>query len=69
MGATEEQMQLLSDAGVDHISYLLMLYSIAFLLYLCESHSFESKCYLANLNNSRQHAPLSLCSQLRACKH
>ncbi|TID19364.1 hypothetical protein E6O75_ATG06702 [Venturia nashicola] len=34
MGATEEQMQLLSDAGVDHISYLLMLYSIAFLLYL-----------------------------------
>src|ERR1700712_2456830 len=37
MGATEEQMQLLSDAGVDHISYLLMLYSIAFLLYLCKS--------------------------------
>lgn len=50
MGATEEQMQLLSDAGVDHISYLLMLYSIAFLLYLCKSHRLESACYLANLN-------------------
>jgi len=34
MGATEEQMQLLSDAGVDHVSYLLMLFSTAFLLYL-----------------------------------
>ncbi|KAL1853824.1 hypothetical protein Plec18167_007188 [Paecilomyces lecythidis] len=34
MGATEEQMQLLSDAGVTHVSYVLILYSIAFILFL-----------------------------------
>ncbi|ORY16098.1 hypothetical protein BCR34DRAFT_476753 [Clohesyomyces aquaticus] len=34
MGATEEQMQLLSDAGVSHVSYVLILYSISFLLFL-----------------------------------
>ena len=34
MGATEEQMQLLSDAGVTHVSYVLILFSVAFLLFL-----------------------------------
>ncbi|KAF2474341.1 integral membrane protein-like protein [Lindgomyces ingoldianus] len=34
MGATEEQMQLLSDAHVSHVSYVLILYSISFLLFL-----------------------------------
>jgi hypothetical protein len=34
MGATEEQMKLLSDAHVTHVSYILILYSFAFLLYL-----------------------------------
>lgn len=34
MGATEEQMRFLSDADVTHVSYILILYSIAFLLYL-----------------------------------
>jgi hypothetical protein len=34
MGATEEQMQLLSDAHVTHVAYILILYSIAFLLFL-----------------------------------
>ncbi len=34
MGATEQQMQLLSDANVTHVSYILILYSIAFMLYL-----------------------------------
>jgi hypothetical protein len=34
MGATEEQMQFLSDAGVTHVSYILLLYSISFLLFL-----------------------------------
>jgi hypothetical protein len=34
MGATEEQMQLLSDAHVTHVTYILILYSIAFLLFL-----------------------------------
>jgi len=36
MGATEEQMQLLSDAHVTHVSYVLILFSIAFLLFLCK---------------------------------
>ena len=34
MGATEQQMRLLSDADVTHVTYILILYSIAFLLYL-----------------------------------
>ncbi|PLB36003.1 Ytp1 family protein [Aspergillus candidus] len=34
MGATEEQMQLLDQAGIMHVSYVLILYSIAFLLFL-----------------------------------
>ena len=34
MGATEEQMQLLSDAHVTHVSYVFILFSIAFLLFL-----------------------------------
>ncbi|KAF7596286.1 hypothetical protein BBP40_002430 [Aspergillus hancockii] len=34
MGATEEQMQLLHDAGITHVSYVLILYSIAFILFL-----------------------------------
>ncbi|KAK5077212.1 hypothetical protein LTR64_005306 [Lithohypha guttulata] len=34
MGATEEQMAFLSAANVTHVSYILILYSVAFLLYL-----------------------------------
>jgi hypothetical protein len=34
MGATEEQMQLISDAGITHVSYVLALYSFAFLIFL-----------------------------------
>ncbi|KAJ5216552.1 Protein YTP1 [Penicillium cinerascens] len=34
MGATEEQMQLLNDAGITHVSYVLILYSVAFILFL-----------------------------------
>jgi hypothetical protein len=34
MGATEEQMQLISDAGVTHVSYILVLYSFAFIVFL-----------------------------------
>ena len=42
MGATEEQMLLLSNAGVTHVSYILILYSIAFLLFLCKSDPVSS---------------------------
>lgn len=34
MGATEEQMQLVSDSGIDHVAYVLILYSLAFLMFL-----------------------------------
>lgn len=34
MGATEEQMALLATAHVSHVSYILILYSISFLLFL-----------------------------------
>ncbi len=34
MGATEEQMALLAAAHVSHVSYILILYSISFLLFL-----------------------------------
>jgi hypothetical protein len=36
MGATEEQMQILHDANVTHVSYILILFSVAFLLFLCK---------------------------------
>jgi len=39
MGATEEQMQYLSEANVTHVSYVLILFSIAFLLFLCKFQS------------------------------
>ena len=34
MGATEEQMALLSNAHVSHVSYILILFSVAFLMFL-----------------------------------
>ncbi|KAI9881327.1 MAG: hypothetical protein M1830_003334 [Pleopsidium flavum] len=34
MGATEEQMALMSSANVTHVAYVLILYSLAFLLFL-----------------------------------
>jgi hypothetical protein len=54
MGATEEQMRLLSDAGVTHVAYILILYSIAFLLFLCEYHLFYFLLlfFLLSKNNS-----------------
>jgi hypothetical protein len=36
MGATEEQMLMLHNAGVTHVAYVLILYSIAFLVFLCK---------------------------------
>ena len=35
MGSDEEQITLLVTAGIDHISYALVLFSIAFLVYFC----------------------------------
>jgi hypothetical protein len=35
MGSNEEQIQLLVSEHVDHVSYALVLYSVAFLMYFC----------------------------------
>lgn len=34
MGATEEQMDLVSGTGIGHVSYVLILYSFASLIFL-----------------------------------
>ncbi len=34
MGATEEQMALVAQSGMDAVAYILILYSLAFLLFL-----------------------------------
>jgi hypothetical protein len=34
MGATEEQMALVANSGMDHVAYILILYSFAALLFL-----------------------------------
>lgn len=34
MGATEEQMNLVAHSGLDHVSYILILYSLAAILFL-----------------------------------
>jgi hypothetical protein len=36
LGATEEQMVMLNNAGIMHVSYVLILYSIAFIVFLCK---------------------------------
>jgi hypothetical protein len=54
MGATEEQMKLLHEAHVTHVSYVLILFSISFLLFLCTSHHFQSLSFANTF--SRQHA-------------
>ena len=59
MGATEEQMQLLSDANVTHVSYVLILLSIAFLLFLCKS-LLRIDYKLELISRSRQYAHSSL---------
>jgi hypothetical protein len=47
MGATEEQMAMLNEANVTHVSYILLLYSVAFILYLCKL-SLSTKRWLSN---------------------
>lgn len=37
MSATEEQMKIIAEAKVSHVSYILIIYSIAFLLFLCKA--------------------------------
>lgn len=34
MGATEEQMQMVAGSDMDHVAYILILFSLAFLVFL-----------------------------------
>lgn len=34
LSATEEQMTLVSESGIDHVAYVLIIYSLAFLTFL-----------------------------------
>lgn len=34
MSATEEQMALIAGSGIDHVAYVLIIYSMAFILFL-----------------------------------
>ena len=46
MGATEEQMLALSDGNVTHVSYILILYSVSFLLFLCKFPEIAYHCLI-----------------------
>ena len=70
MGATEEQMQVLAGSHVTHVSYILILYSLAFLLFLCKSFQFfpEPRSHqvllLIDFSISRSHATPPLLRKL-----
>lgn len=61
MGATEEQMQIISDAGITHVSYVLGLYSCAFLLFLFTNvliHLYAVNSVSSEPKNAREHTPV-----------
>jgi hypothetical protein len=61
MGATEEQMQLMDRRSIDHVSYILILYSITFLMFLCKIHNYSlSEAQRLTYMISREHAHPSL---------
>jgi hypothetical protein len=52
MGATEEQMLLVNSSGIDHVAYVLILYSLAFIVFLFANvlvHIFDRS---VNLNGN-----------------
>lgn len=64
MGATEEQMQLISDAGITHVSYVLVLYSLAFLMFLLTNMLL----HLYAVNSSPPVPPKDIEEPLRASR-
>ncbi|KAH8882279.1 hypothetical protein GQ53DRAFT_666149 [Thozetella sp. PMI_491] len=57
MGATEEQMNLVAAAGLDHVAYILILYSLAFLLFLFTNMLIYLYDRVANADNIAANAP------------
>ncbi|KFA69109.1 hypothetical protein S40285_00038 [Stachybotrys chlorohalonatus IBT 40285] len=55
MGATEEQMDLVANSPMDHVSYILILYSLAFLVFLFSNMLIGLYDRLANpLSNAKK---------------
>lgn len=48
MGATEEQMNLIAHSGIDGVSYVLILYSLAFMVFLFSNMLIHLYDRLAN---------------------
>lgn len=56
ISVTEEQMLLVNNAGISHVSYVFLIYSLAFVTYLCEFFSLSPINYPVTDKYSRQHA-------------
>ncbi|KAK9370936.1 hypothetical protein V1509DRAFT_615265 [Lipomyces kononenkoae] len=49
MFANEEQLELINDNHIDAGSYTLIIYSIAFLVFLCKSNTFDHMVFVSEL--------------------
>ncbi|KAH0609852.1 uncharacterized protein H6S33_012398 [Morchella sextelata] len=58
MSANEEQLALVDAVGIDHVSYLLVLYSLAFLLYLFTMVLIN--LFVVNKPEEKKYIPVSL---------
>ena len=73
MGATEEQMSMLAAANVSHVSYILILYSVAFLmflfvcmlLHLYATHAWPTDAKTNGVNGHVSNWPVSANRRLR----
>ena len=73
MGATEEQMSMLAAAHVSHVSYILILYSVAFLmflfvcmlLHLYAAHAWPADAKTNGVNGHVSNWPVSANRRLR----
>lgn len=55
MSATEEQMALIAGSGIDHVAYVLIIYSLAFILFLFVNiliHLYDRTANADSLNTS-----------------
>jgi hypothetical protein len=51
MGATEEQMELVENSSMDHVSYTLVLFSLAFIVFLFANmliHIYDQHTHASN---------------------
>ena len=63
MGATEEQMELVAGSSMDHVAYILILYSLAFLLFLFVNmliHVYDRSANAATFNKPTANGSIRL---------